>query len=72
MARADGVQPLFRFGVDVGTDNLADKNYMVARLGFRHQCAFKIRNGIGEQDRINLFSRGGFAIEFGEFIYIPS
>lgn len=72
MSGADGIEPLFRFFIDMGTDDLADKDYMVAGLGLRIERAFKIGNGIGKQDRIDLAGRGGFAVEFGQFIDIAA
>jgi len=71
VSRANGIQPFFRLGIDVRANDLAYEDDVVAGLGFRFQRAFKIRNGIGEQDRINLFGRGGIAVEFGQFIHVP-
>ena len=78
MPRADGVEPLLRFCVGVRTNYPADEDYVVAGLGFRFQRAFKIRDGIGKQHRINLLRRPRFAmdlamlrIEFCKLVDVP-
>jgi len=65
MSRADRIEALFGFGIYVGADNLADKDYVVAGLGFRIKRAFKIGDGIGEQDRIDFFGGFGLTIKLG-------
>jgi len=69
---AYGVQAFFRFRVDMGGDNLTDKDYMVAGGYLRFECAFEIGDRIGQQQRINCLGRLCFAIELCEFIDVPA
>jgi hypothetical protein len=47
MAGADGVEPFLRFGINVGADNPADEDDMVAGGHLRFELAFEICYGIG-------------------------
>ena len=47
MARAYGVQSFLRLIVDVGGNDLAYKDYMVADRHLRFERAFKIGHGVG-------------------------
>ena len=68
MAGGEGVKALFSIWIDVGADDKAHENYVVARDNLLYESTFEIGDGIGEEDRIDFFSSSGFAGEFGEFV----
>ena len=72
MAGAYGVQPLFRFGVDVGGNDFADEDNVVTGGCLRFQSAFEIGDGISQQGRIDGFCWFGFAVELGEFVGVAA
>ncbi len=56
----------------MGGNDLADKDYVVAGVHLRFECAFEIGDGISQQDRINGFGGFGLAIELGEFVGVAA
>lgn len=68
MAGGDGVESFLRFGVGVSSDDFADKDDVVTGGCLRIQYAFEVGNGVGQQQRVDLFGRFGWTIELGEFV----
>ena len=72
MVWCDGVESFFGFGVDVGGNHPAEKDYVVAGYGLGFEGAFEVGDGVREQKGINFLSGLGFAIRIGEFVGVAA
>ena len=68
MAGGKGVKTFFSFEIDVGADDKAHENYVVAGNNLLYEGTFEIGDGVGKQDRI--YFLGGYSIagKFGKFV----
>ncbi len=68
MAGGKGVKAFFSFWIDVGADDEAHENYVVARENLLYEGTFEIGYGVGKEDRVDFFSGSSFTGELGEFV----
>ena len=72
MSWAYSVEAFFGFGIDVGGEDLSNKDYVVACYSFGIENTFEISDGVGKQNRINFLSGLGLAGGIGEFVGVTA